>query len=57
MDTIFMNPEISKTSNSHSLLLNLSYEIDPKRSDKHVPLSNLSICYTWENITKITQKQ
>ena len=52
MDTIFMNSENSKTSDSHRLLLNLSDKINLKRSDKYVALSNLSIYYTWENIKK-----
>ena len=57
MDTIFMNSENSKTSDIHRLLLNISDEIDLKRSDKHVALSNLSIYYTWKNIKKVMQKQ
>ena len=57
MDTIFMNFENSKTSDIHRLLLNISDEIDLKRSDKHVALSNLSIYYTWKNIKKVMQKQ
>ena len=48
MDTIFINSENSKTSDSHRLLLNLSDKI----SDKYVALSNLSIYYTWKNIKK-----
>ena len=52
MDTIFMNSEDSKTSNTHRLLLDLSDKIDLKRSDKYVALSNLSIYYTWKNIKK-----
>ena len=44
-----MSSEISKTSDSHRLLLNLSDKIDLKRSNKYVALSNLSIC-TWKNI-------
>ena len=52
IDTIFINPENSKTSDPHRLLLNLSDKINLKRSDKYVALSNLSICYTWKNIKK-----
>ena len=33
MDTIFMNSENSKTSDSHKLLLNLSNKTNLKRSD------------------------
>ena len=43
MDTIFMNSENSKTSDPHSLLLNLLDKINLKISDKYVALSNLSI--------------
>ena len=46
MDTIFMNSENSKTSDPHRLLLNLLDNINLKRSDKYVALSNLSIYYT-----------
>ena len=52
MDTIFMNSENSKTSHAHILLLNLSDNIDVKRSDKYVTLSNLSIYCIWKNIKK-----
>ena len=47
-----MNSENSKTSDPLRLLLNLLDKIDLKRSDKYVALSNLSIYYTWKNITK-----
>ena len=46
MDTIFNNSENSKTSDSHSLLINIIHKINLKRSDKNVALSNLSIYYT-----------
>ena len=52
MDTIFMNSKNSETYDSHRLLLNLSDNVNLKRSDKHVVLSNLSIYYTWKNIKK-----
>ena len=41
-----MNPENSKKSDPHRLLLNLSDKIDLKRSNKYVALSNFSIYYT-----------
>ena len=47
-----MNSENSKKSDLHRLLLNLLYKINLKRSDKYVPLSNLSIYCTWKNIKK-----
>ena len=46
MDTIFMNFKNSKTSDPHRLLLNLTYQINLKRRNKHAVLSNLSIYYT-----------
>ena len=52
MDTIFINSENSKTSDTHRLLFNLLDKINLKRSDKYVALSNLSIYYTWKNIKK-----
>ena len=50
--TIFMNSGNSNTSDPHRLLLNLTDEINLKRSDKYVALSNLSIYYTLINIKK-----
>ena len=38
MDTIFMNSEV----------LTLTDKINLKRSDTYIPLSNLSIYYTWK---------
>ena len=52
MDTVFMNSENSKTSDTRRLLLNLPVKINLNRNDKYVALSNLSIYYTWENIKK-----
>ena len=52
MDTIFMNSETSKTSDPRRLLLSLTDQINLKRSDKYVSLSNLNIYYTWTNIKK-----
>ena len=37
---------------TNRFFLNLSQRLDLKRSDKHVTLQNLSICYTWKNIRK-----
>ena len=55
MDTIFMNSQNSKTSQSNRLLLNLSDKINLKRIDKYVALSNLNIYYTWKNIKNHTK--
>ena len=52
MDTVFMNPGNSKTSDPHRLLVNLSDKINLRRKDKYFALSNLSIYYTWKNIKK-----
>ena len=49
IDTVFMNSENGKTSDSPRLLLNLSEKIDLKGSDKHVALSNIKIYYTLES--------
>ena len=49
MDTIFKNSKNSRKSDPHRLLLNLTDEINLKRSDKYVALSNLRIYYTWKN--------
>ena len=45
-----MISKITKTSGSHSLLLNLADKIDLKRRDKDVTLLNLSINYTRKNL-------
>ena len=43
MDTIFLNSENSKTSNSNGLLLSLSDKIKLKRGDEHVISSSRSM--------------
>ena len=45
-----MNSKISKTSDPHRLLLNVSEKRNLKGSDKYVALSNVSICDTWKII-------
>ena len=45
MDIIFMDFEISKTSDSNRLILNLIDKMNLKRSNKYIALSDLSICY------------
>ena len=52
MDTIFTNSENSKTSNPHRLLLNLSDQMNLKKSDKYAALSSLNIYYSWKDIKK-----
>ena len=46
MDTIFTNSGNSKTSNPHRLLLNLSDQMNLKKSDKYAALSSLNIYYS-----------
>ena len=45
-----MNPEKSRTSEYHVLVLKLTDELDLKRGQKSIALSNLSIYYTWKNV-------
>ena len=40
MDTIFMNSENGKMSDSHRLLINLSDKINLKGSDNYIALKN-----------------
>ena len=56
MHTVFMNSQNNKTSDPHKLLLNLWNNINLKRSDKYVALSNLDVNYTWRNIKKPYKK-
>ena len=48
MDTIFINPENSNTSERHSFIL--SDKLDLRRGEKSITLSNLRIYYIWKNI-------
>ena len=50
MDTIFMNSENNKTSNTHVLKLKFTSKLDLRVGEKVIALSNLSIYYTWGNI-------
>ena len=52
MEAISMNTENCKTNEPHNFVLNLSQRLDLRSSDKHVALQNVSIYYTWKNITK-----
>ena len=49
---IFMNFENSKMNEPYKFLLNLSQRLDLRCPSKHVALQNLSILYTWKNISK-----
>ena len=46
MNTIYMNSENSKSSDPQRLLLNLTDQIDLRRKDKYIALSNLVVYYT-----------
>ena len=50
MDTIFMDSENSRTSEYHVLVLKLTDELDLRRGQKTIALSNLSIYHTWKNV-------
>ena len=47
-----MNSKISKKSDPHRLLLNLTDKIDLRRKDKYMTLLNLNIYQTWKNKKK-----
>ena len=51
MDTLFMNSENSKTFKPHVLVLKLTNKLDLRIGEKIITLSNLSIYYTWKNIS------
>ena len=50
METIFMNSEKSKTSETHRFRLDLTDKLDFKDLKKNMALANLSIYYTWKTI-------
>ena len=50
MDTIFMNSDNRRASKPHILKLKLTSSLDLRIGKKVIPLSNLSIYYTWKNI-------
>ena len=52
MNTIFMTTKNSGTTDSHRYRLNLSSKINLKQPRKYVALANLSMYYTWKNVTK-----
>ena len=51
MDTIFVNSENSKTSKRHVLILKRTNKLGLRIGERIIALSNLSIYYTWRNIT------
>ena len=50
MDTIFMNSENSKHSESHVLMLKFTNKLDLRIGENTIALSILRIYYTWKNI-------
>ena len=50
MDTIFINPENSKTSEPHVLMIKLTNKLDLRIGENIIALSNLSIYYMWKKI-------
>ena len=54
MDTIFLNSENRKTTETHVLIFELTNKLDLRIGEKNIALSNLSIYYTWKNINTIT---
>ena len=53
METFFMNTKNSKTSEPHRFKYYLIDKIGLKKTNKNMPLANLSIYYTWKNIKLI----
>ena len=45
-----MNPENSKTSKPHVLIIKLTNKLDLRIGKKVIVLSNISIYYIWRNI-------
>ena len=45
-----MNSENSRTSEYHVLVLKLSDNLDIRRGQRSIALSNLSVYYTWKNM-------
>ena len=53
MNTIFINSANNKAPDPRRLLLNLSDQINLKKSNRQIVLSNLSIYYTQNIIQKL----
>ena len=50
METVFINPENSKTCKPHTFRLDLTSKLNLKNPNKDIALANLSIYYIWKNI-------
>ena len=53
MDNIFINAVNSKKFDPPRVLRNLKNKLNLKRSNIYVPLSNICILYTWENMKQL----
>ena len=53
MNTIFMNSESSKHSESYILILKVTDKLDLRSGEKSIGLSNFNIYYTWKNIKSL----
>ena len=53
MNTTFINSENSKTTKAHILRIKLTNELDLRKGEKIIALSNLSIYFTWKNIKSL----
>ena len=51
METFFMNSKNSKTNEPNRFKYDLIDELDLKNPNKNMALANLSIYYTWKNVT------
>ena len=49
MDTTFMNPKNSHTSQPHVLILKFTDRLDLRRGEIGIAISNLSVYYTWKS--------
>ena len=47
-----MNPETSKISDPHGLILNLTDKMNQNKTDKYIVSSNHSVYCTWKTIQK-----
>ena len=50
METIFMNTESSRTSESNKFVDNFTDKLNLKNPNKNIALANLSMYYTWKNV-------
>ena len=50
METIFMNTENSKTSESNKFAYHFTDKLNLKKPNKNIALANLSMYYTWKNV-------